>query len=64
MGDLPRVLIAEDNEVNQAVATITLRKRGFEVESAASRPGWTTLLCLDDLDRVLAELPDRVPEPR
>jgi PAS domain S-box-containing protein len=29
-----RVLVAEDNEVNQAVATITLRKRGFLVEIA------------------------------
>jgi PAS domain S-box-containing protein len=31
---MPRVLLAEDNEINQAVATITLRKRGFEVEIA------------------------------
>jgi two-component system sensor histidine kinase/response regulator len=29
-----RVLLAEDNEVNRAVATITLRKRGFAVEVA------------------------------
>jgi len=30
-----RVLLAEDNEINQAVATITLRKRGFDVEIAS-----------------------------
>jgi PAS domain S-box-containing protein len=33
-GTRRRVLVAEDNEVNQAVATITLRKRGCDVDIA------------------------------
>jgi len=51
-----RILVVEDNQVNQKVVTAVLRKRGFEIELASDGREALTKLAHSDFDLILMDV--------